>query len=112
MASLGEAHIDAIGGMKLVKPLFLVLRQGGRDCKAAALRALQHLTTDPACRAAAARVRPLTTDWFRPAALCTSTVCIALDRWLSRGRVFVMVNIRAAVCANFVKLACVLEGSV
>ena len=59
MASLGEAHIDAMGGMKLVKPLFLVLRRGARDCKAAALRALQHLTTERACRAMTARVRPL-----------------------------------------------------
>lgn len=55
MASLGEAHIDAMGGMKLVKPLFLVLRRGGKDCKAAALRALQHLTTERACRAMTAR---------------------------------------------------------
>ena len=57
IASMGEAHIDGMGGMKLVKPLFLVLRRGGNDCKAAALRALQHLTTDRACRAMTARVR-------------------------------------------------------
>lgn len=56
IASLGEAHIDGMGGMKLVKPLFLVLRRGGNDCKAAALTALQHLTTDRACRAMTARV--------------------------------------------------------
>ncbi|DBA87927.1 TPA: hypothetical protein ACH3X1_004915 [Trebouxia sp. C0004] len=55
MASLGEAHIDGMGGMKLVKPLFLVLRRGGTQCKAAALRALQHLTTERACRAMTAR---------------------------------------------------------
>ncbi|KAL0027101.1 hypothetical protein WJX79_006042 [Trebouxia sp. C0005] len=55
MASLGEAHIDGMGGMKLVKPLFLVLRRGGNQCKAAALRALQHLTTERACRAMTAR---------------------------------------------------------
>ncbi|KAL3158344.1 hypothetical protein ABBQ38_010583 [Trebouxia sp. C0009 RCD-2024] len=55
IASMGEAHIDGMGGMKLVKPLFLVLRRGGSDCKAAALRALQHLTTDRACRAMTAR---------------------------------------------------------
>ena len=57
IASLGEAHIDGMGGMKLIKPLFLVLRRGGADCKAAALRALQHLTIDRACRAMTARVR-------------------------------------------------------
>ena len=57
IASLGEAHIDGMGGMKLVKPLFLVLRRGGNDCKAAALTALQHLTTERACRAMTARVR-------------------------------------------------------
>lgn len=56
IASLGEAHIDGMGGMKLVKPLFLVLRRGGNDCKAAALTALQHLTTERACRAMTARV--------------------------------------------------------
>ncbi|KAL0052266.1 hypothetical protein WJX82_010974 [Trebouxia sp. C0006] len=55
MASLGEAHIDGMGGMKLVKPLFLVLRRGGNQCKAAALRALQYLTTERACRAMTAR---------------------------------------------------------
>lgn len=58
IASMGEAHIDGMGGMKLVKPLFLVMRRGGNDCRAAALRALQHLTTDRACRAMTARVRP------------------------------------------------------
>jgi len=61
MASLGEAHIDGMGGMKLVKPLFLVLRRGGNQCKAAALRALQHLTTERACRAMTARVHLLPT---------------------------------------------------
>ncbi len=61
MASLGEAHIDGMGGMKLVKPLFLVLRRGGSQCKAAALRALQHLTTEHACRAMTARVPLLPT---------------------------------------------------
>ncbi len=61
MASLGEAHIDGMGGMKLVKPLFLVLRRGGNQCKAAALRALQHLTTERACRAMTARVHPVPT---------------------------------------------------
>lgn len=70
MASLGEAHIDAMGGMKLVKPLFLVLRRGGRDCKAAALRALQHLTTERACRAMTARVCPL---------LCKSNLQVLLS---------------------------------
>lgn len=59
MACLGEAHIDAMGGMKLVKPLFLLLRRAGNDCKAAALRALQHLTTERACRAMTARVSAL-----------------------------------------------------
>lgn len=76
MASLGEAHIDAMGGMKLVKPLFLVLRRSRvLDCKRAALRALQHLTTERACRAMTARVRTCHLPHFPAATFCCCKTC-------------------------------------
>ena len=68
MASLGEPYIDAMGGPNLVKPLFVVLKGKSLACRAAALRALHHLTLDSASRAVIARVSTTT--------LACSAVCL------------------------------------
>ncbi|KAK9836410.1 hypothetical protein WJX84_004398, partial [Apatococcus fuscideae] len=50
MAKMNPSNLDAIGGAKLVKPLMWVLRNGDRDCKYAAARALKFFAVDSACR--------------------------------------------------------------
>ena len=56
MAKMNHSNLDAIGGAKLVKPLMWVLRNGDRDCKFAAARALKFFAVDSACRYQISRV--------------------------------------------------------
>ena len=56
MAKMNPRNLDAIGGAKLVKPLMWVLRNGDRDCKFAAARALKFFAVDSACRYQISRV--------------------------------------------------------
>lgn len=78
MASLGETYIDAMGGPNLVKPLFVVLKGKSVACRAAALRALHHLTLDSASRAVIARVSAMAHACFANALQSTAYAAVPL----------------------------------